>query len=1162
MQHSLLKLAALLCILVPATPLVQAQQNAPVRSCGTTANNVALQQLLQRLYPGYDPGYRPAPPAGAQRVAAQLYVIPVVFHIIHNGEAVGTGTNIADARITEQINRLNQDFAKLNADRTLVPAVFQPMHADMQIQFVLARRKPDGTASNGIDRVNRTANGWSAPPYSDTYIDANVKPVTSWNPDQYFNIWSADMSGGLLGYAQFPDNTAGLSGLTALGGPANTDGVALLYSAVGITTGPYNLGRTATHEVGHWLGLRHIWGDSNCGTDYCTDTPTQQTSNGGCPLFPHKTCGNTTFGDQFMNYMDYTNDACMLMFTADQKTRMQAVMAAGTPRRSILTSSPAPCAPVAATAGANSTALCAGSTLSLNATGPAGATFAWTGPNSFSSSQQNPSISSIAAAGTGRYTVVATTGGCPGTAFVDVSVSGIGTPGLAAGAAGCPGANVTLTATPTTAAPVALLNETFNGTAPGWAIANIAGSPQGAAWVLQPAPYNYTSAFMTLASYSIDGSKFVLSNADATTNTTATTITSPAFSTVGYTTLTLTYQHYYRHLNPDRGRVEISTDGGSIWNSIQTHSSTQGSVATPATETISLNATYTNRPSVMLRWRYNSSNGYLWAFDNVKLTAVPLPIFTWTLVSGDGLPATPGTAATQVVTPTTPSVYAVAATVTGSACASPAATVSVTPNTTTTWTGAANNGNWTSAGNWSGCGVPTRYHTVTIPSGLATTYPTLNATAEVGSLVQNGPLTLSGGSLSLYGNHSGTGAFTHSGGSFIVAGAGAQSLRGLAYRQLTVSGSGLKTLAAAASASVGVTVSSGTLATGPNTLTLTGTAVLAETASSFVLGRVSSTATLTAGSSSTFRSIGVSIAAAAGSPSPGSTTALRITGTRLINPLVATYQGIARYFDITPTINTNLNLTVTMSYNATADLGEVVESRLAAFRALTGAGPFEPMTGTLNTGAGTMTIPNVNHLSVWTLADANAPLPVSLTRFEAAATGPDARLSWSTASEKNNDRFAVEVSTNGREFAVLGYVAGHGTSSLAQHYAYTDAKVARYGAALLYYRLHQQGTDGSFSYSAVRALAIAKGTGTSLSAMLWPNPSTTNAPPRLALSGLSAEPVTLTLRDAVGRVHSVRTIAPSADELALPEALGLPAGLFVLEVQQGRQHLSLKLLRD
>ena len=162
--------------------------------------------------------------------------------------------------------------------------------------------------------------------------DDKVKSSTTggddaWNTSKYLNIWVCNLGNSLLGYAQFP------------GGPTSTDGVVILYTAFGRTgnvVSPFNKGRTATHEVGHWLNLRHIWGDANCGNDFVNDTPTQQTSNAGCPSYPHITCSNS--GDMSMNYMDYTNDACMYMFSTGQSNRMNALFVSGGARASIITS--------------------------------------------------------------------------------------------------------------------------------------------------------------------------------------------------------------------------------------------------------------------------------------------------------------------------------------------------------------------------------------------------------------------------------------------------------------------------------------------------------------------------------------------------------------------------------------------------------------------------------------------------------------------------------------------------------------------------------------------------------------------------------------------------------------------------------------------------------
>lgn len=328
MKKKLLFISSAMCLLFGS---VNAQ-----RTCGTGVPGPEFEQWIQQKMQEMQ--------SSGQRMSNTVYTIPVIVHVIHNGEAVGSGTNISTAQIQSQIDVLNEDYRKLNSDISSVPSVWTATAADCQINFCLATVDPNGNtlATPGIDRVNRNTMGWSAPPYTDTYVDANIKPNTIWNVNNYLNMWVCNMSGGILGYATFPAGST-LTGLSAPYGNTTNDGVVILYNAFGRTgnvAAPYNKGRTATHEVGHWLGLRHIWGDSNCGTDYCTDTPTQQTANFGCPSFPHVTCSNGPNGDMWMNYMDYVDDACMYMFSNNQASRIQTCMANGT-YRSTLASSPA-----------------------------------------------------------------------------------------------------------------------------------------------------------------------------------------------------------------------------------------------------------------------------------------------------------------------------------------------------------------------------------------------------------------------------------------------------------------------------------------------------------------------------------------------------------------------------------------------------------------------------------------------------------------------------------------------------------------------------------------------------------------------------------------------------------------------------------------------------
>lgn len=272
-----------------------------------------------------------------------VITIPYIIHVIHNGEAVGTASNIPATWIASQMAAMNRDFRYQNADKVNLPAAFQPAAADFELEFCPAVVDPNGNilAEPGVDRVNRNTKGFSAPPYSTTTFDNTVKPATIWDTNNYFNIWTANVGSSLLGYATFPSTTL-LSGITSSIGTATTDGVVINYLAFGdLNPGlmaNFNQGRTLVHEAGHWLGLRHIWGDGTCATDYCNDTPTQQTSNTGCPTFPKVTCNNGPNGDMFYNYMDYSNDACMYCFTNDQKTRALTIMN-NSPRRLSLQSS-------------------------------------------------------------------------------------------------------------------------------------------------------------------------------------------------------------------------------------------------------------------------------------------------------------------------------------------------------------------------------------------------------------------------------------------------------------------------------------------------------------------------------------------------------------------------------------------------------------------------------------------------------------------------------------------------------------------------------------------------------------------------------------------------------------------------------------------------------
>lgn len=238
--------------------------------------------------------------------------IPVVVNVIYRTAA----ENISDAQIQSQIDVLNEDFHAINADVTNTPAIFSDLVANIDVQFVL----------EAINRKSSTKRSWSV---NDAMKKSSQGGINPTNPTENLNIWIVNRmtSGGstILGYAQFP------------GGSAATDGIVVGYNffgRVGTLSAPFDKGRTATHEVGHWLNLRHIWGDATCGSDLVSDTPQHNTANFGCPSSSHRsTCSGTPI-EMTMNYMDYTDDACMYMFTEGQKERALSIFDSGGPRAS------------------------------------------------------------------------------------------------------------------------------------------------------------------------------------------------------------------------------------------------------------------------------------------------------------------------------------------------------------------------------------------------------------------------------------------------------------------------------------------------------------------------------------------------------------------------------------------------------------------------------------------------------------------------------------------------------------------------------------------------------------------------------------------------------------------------------------------------------------
>lgn len=233
-------------------------------------------------------------------------VIPVVVNVLYRTAA----ENISNAQIQSQIDVLNKDYTATNSDFGSVPAEWSGIAANVGITFELA----------GIVRKATTKTSWGTRDAMKSSKKGGINPTS---PSTTLNIWACTIGGGILGYAQFP------------GGSLATDGVVIDSFYFGLSSAasaPYNLGRTASHEVGHWMNLRHIWGDASCGNDFVNDTPVAKTANYGAPTYPYVSTCLPAHNEMTMNYMDYTDDRAMYMFTNGQKARMQAIFAAGGPR--------------------------------------------------------------------------------------------------------------------------------------------------------------------------------------------------------------------------------------------------------------------------------------------------------------------------------------------------------------------------------------------------------------------------------------------------------------------------------------------------------------------------------------------------------------------------------------------------------------------------------------------------------------------------------------------------------------------------------------------------------------------------------------------------------------------------------------------------------------
>jgi hypothetical protein len=240
-----------------------------------------------------------------------LITIPVVVHILYNRP----DENVTDQQVAAQLRILNECFRRLQADTVNTPKRFQDIAADCDIEFKLAITDPGKRTTTGIVRKYTPVTKWEADDKMKFSAEAGDD---AWDTRSYLNIWVCNLNRS-LGYASFP------------GGPAEKDGVVL-------SIGGFKYNETIVHETGHWLGLKHLWGDADCGDDMVGDTPAQRTFTSGCPTGVRVSCNNSPAGDMYMNYMDFTSDACTNLFTEGQKERMRRLFEPGGARATLLTS--------------------------------------------------------------------------------------------------------------------------------------------------------------------------------------------------------------------------------------------------------------------------------------------------------------------------------------------------------------------------------------------------------------------------------------------------------------------------------------------------------------------------------------------------------------------------------------------------------------------------------------------------------------------------------------------------------------------------------------------------------------------------------------------------------------------------------------------------------
>lgn len=321
-------------------------------SCATKVPGSEWENAFQKQVSQYKAEH------ASQRATQAIVSIPVIFHVLYmDHNPVGTKDNLAYAQIASQIDVYNDVFSGNAPGRSNIPYVFQGAEAgNIDIRFCMATKDPNGNilAEPSVERLDLKDSvdiaGWDTTK-TIYWPDLVIKPLTIWDPAKYCNIWVYDFlpanGNGLYGWATFPRSST-LSGILN-DASLETDTTSGLFLASriigsidkypsGYYAAGFDKGIASVHEIGHYLGCRHVNGDASCGNDYCDDTPPMIGGhsgnpyhlNWGCPTFPWQPdgCGPGTspFGEMFMNFMDYSDDACRLMFTQDQKTRIMTAM--------------------------------------------------------------------------------------------------------------------------------------------------------------------------------------------------------------------------------------------------------------------------------------------------------------------------------------------------------------------------------------------------------------------------------------------------------------------------------------------------------------------------------------------------------------------------------------------------------------------------------------------------------------------------------------------------------------------------------------------------------------------------------------------------------------------------------------------------------------------